>query len=557
MARRVAIGAQGFAYLREHNAFLVDKTGFLSDWWQSLDVVTLVCRPRRFGKTLTLSMADCFFSTRYAGREDLFEGLDVWEDPTMRSEQGTWPVVYLSFAGVKGPTFESLQARLCELVAQAYRDHRGEVDLGEVGERERRIFTGKDLAVPSEEVPASLARLCEILSTQLGKRAIVLLDEYDTPLQEAWVDGCWERMVDVMRPLFNATLKSNPYLERALITGITRVARESIFSDLNNLKIVTTTSHSFETAFGFTQGEVDDALEEFGLSDREGVRRWYDGFQFGDVANIYNPWSITNYLDERKLAAYWANTSSNGLVSTLVSRSDPQLKADFETLLEGGTVEEYIDEQVSFPDLERDPSAVWSLLVASGYLKILSSDPTGDLPATLAITNYETMVSFDAMVRRWFAPSRVAYNGFVKALLAGDLKAMNAYMNDVALNTFSTFDAGNRPSGAEPERFYHGFVLGLLVGLRGRYLVRSNRESGYGRYDVMLVPADAAHDPGIVMEFKVRDSDTEASLDQTVVAAKEQIEERAYAAELIEAGVPADHVRAYGFAFEGKRVLIG
>lgn len=556
MARRISIGAQGFVDIRERGAFLVDKTAFVRDWWQSFDDVTLICRPRRFGKTLNLSMVECFFSTRYRERGDLFEGLNVWNDATMRAEQGTWPVVSLSFASVKGNSFEDLQARLCGRIAQAYRDHRDEVDLQGAERGEQELFTGERLAVTPQEAPDALTRLCEILCRQSGKRTIVLLDEYDTPLQEAWIDGCWDEMLGLVRPLFNATLKSNPYLERALVTGITRVARESIFSDLNNLEVVTSTTGKYETAFGFTQAEVDEAMDEYGLKDRDGVREWYDGFTFGGVSDIYNPWSITSYLDKRRLAPYWANTSSNGLVSKLIGESDAELKSAFEALLDGKTITETIDEQISFPDLDYDSDAVWSLLAASGYLRIVSmDDATG--ACRLAITNHETMLSFDAMVRRWFARSRVAYNGFVRALLASDLDSMNAYMNDVAIDTFSMFDSGTQPSRTAPERFYHGFVLGLLVELRGRYQVRSNRESGYGRYDVMLVPADSGRDPGIVMEFKVRNPSREASLEDTVAAAQEQIKRRGYATELLSAGMHKEDIHSYGFAFEGKRVLIG
>lgn len=556
MARTVSIGAQGFAEMRERNYFLVDKTDFVRDWWQGGDVVTLICRPRRFGKTLNLDMVECFLSTRYERRADLFEGLDVWSSMAMRQDQGRWPVVSISFASVKGGSFDALRARLCSIIAQVYRDHAKDIELDALDSYERSLFVGESLSVSVDRLPDSLTRLCEILYRQTGRHVIVLIDEYDTPLQEAWVDGCWDDMLELVRPLFNATLKSNPYLERGLVTGITRVARESIFSDLNNLRVVTSTSNAYETAFGFTQDEVDAALGEFGLNDLQGVKTWYDGFKFGSAEDVYNPWSITNYLKERTLSAYWANSSSNSLVSTLISRSDGQLKATFETLLDGDTITETIEEQISFPDLDYDPNALWSLLVASGYLKIVGIRDRVENVCDLQVTNYETMLSFDAMVRRWFARARFAYNGFVRALLAGDLESMNAYMNDVALDTFSMFDAGARPATTAPERFYHGFVLGLLVDLRGRYQVRSNRESGYGRYDVMLVPAKAKDDPGIIIEFKVR-RPSEASLEETVTSALEQIEARRYRTELTAAGVPEGHVRAYGFAFEGKHVLIG
>lgn len=556
MPRRVAIGAQGFASIRERGAFLVDKTGFVRDWWQSMDDVTLVCRPRRFGKTLNLSMTECFFSTRYAGRSDLFEGLEVWGDDDMRAEQGAWPVIFLSFASLKPPTFRGLRDGVARLVANVYQDLLPENGLLDPTEA-ALVAAITHLDASDADLSLSLNQLCRILHRLTGRKAIVLLDEYDTPLQEAWLRGYWQEASDFMRGLLNATFKTNPCLERGLLTGITRVAHESIFSDLNNLNVVSTTSEEYATAFGFTQGEVDAALEEFDRIDaREAVRAWYDGFTFGQERDIYNPWSITNYLSKGKLAPYWANTSGNGIVSRLVGTSDSQFKSDFETLLSGGSVEEEVNFQTTFPDLERDPASLWGLLVAGGYLKVERTNELEDF-AELSVTNRETMLVFDQMVRRWFSPVRVPYNGFVRALLSGDLNAMNAYLNDVALDTFSTFDTGRRPSGTEPERFYHGFVLGLLVELRGRYVVRSNRESGFGRYDVALEPCDTANDDGYILEFKVRDPSREATLEDSVQSALAQIRERNYAADLVARGVPAERIHAYGLAFEGKHVLVG
>lgn len=558
MARTVSIGAQSFADMRERNAFFVDKTAFIAEWWKSLDVATLVCRPRRFGKTLNLSMLECFFSTRYAGRGDLFEGLDVWRDASMRDEQGNWPVVSLSLGSVKPSSYGDLVFGIRRQVAMAARVcwPKGPDAVADPVTRDlvRGLFARDD----ESSVRASLGTLCEALARDSGRNVILLLDEYDTPMQEAWLQGFWDRASSFMREFLNSAFKANPFLARGLITGITRIARESIFSDLNNLEAVTSFSDKYATSFGFTQGEVDAAMAEFGLQDREGVREWYDGFEFGSAADIYNPWSITNYLDKRKLGPYWANTSGNLLVSSLVEKSDARFKGDFERLLAGEAVEERVERQLTFSDLDGDPAAVWGLLVASGYLKaapMAAEGSEGDL-CRLSVVNHETMIAFDRMVQRWFAPVRVPYGEFVRALLADDLDAMNDYLNDVALDTFSVFDAGTRPSGAEPERFYHGFVLGLLVDLRGRYLVRSNRESGYGRYDVMLVPSEPRKDPGIVMEFKVRNPRREGSLEDAAAAALAQIADRRYAEELLASGVPRDRVFEYGFAFEGKRVLV-
>ena len=557
MPRTVAIGVQSFAELRERGYFLVDKTSFIADWWHSADQVTLICRPRRFGKTLNMDMVECFFSNKYASRAALFGGLDVWNDAGLRREQGTWPVVSLSFSVAKGASAEAVVRRMCEQIARAWRQHRDDIDADSLGDQERDLLEGRTPFVDPMVAPNSLARLCELLEKSTGKRCIVLLDEYDTPLHEAWVGGFWHEVSEFVRAFFNSSFKSNPSMERALLTGITRVARESIFSDLNNPKVVSATSPEYATSFGFTQDEVFAAMDEFGLHKRDRVKDWYDGFTFGGVPDIYNPWSITNYLDSGRFAPYWTNTSGNALISKIVREGDADLKSDFEVLLSGGSVEKRFDEQVSFDELGRRPGAVWGLLVAGGYLRIEAAGPAHADGSTLKITNHEVALSFDGMVRGWFDVVSSRYNAFVRALLAGDLDAMNVYMNDVALDTFSTFDTGKRASGLEPERFYHGFVLGLLVELRGRYLIRSNRESGFGRYDVLLEPVDPKADDGIVLEFKVHNPRKEATLEDTVSAAKQQIADKRYANELEAKGLAPERIHAYGFAFEGKRVLIG
>lgn len=557
MPRTVAIGVQSFAELRERGYFLVDKTSFIADWWHSADQVTLICRPRRFGKTLNMDMVECFFSNKYASKAGLFSGLDVWDDADLRREQGTWPVVSLSFSAAKGASAEAVVRRMCEQIARAWRQHRDDIDADTLGDQERDLLEGRTPFVDPMVAPNSLARLCELLEQSMGKRCIVLLDEYDTPLHEAWVGGFWHEVSEFVRAFFNPSFKSNPSMERALLTGITRVARESIFSDLNNPKVVSATSPEYATSFGFTQDEVCAAMEEFGLCERDQIKDWYDGLTFGGVPNIYNPWSITNYLDSGRFAPYWANTSGNALISKIVREGDADLKSDFEVLLSGGSVEKRFDEQVSFDELGRRPGAVWGLLVAGGYLRIEVADPPHEDGSILKITNHEVALSFDGMVRGWFDVVSSRYNAFVRALLAGDLDAMNVYMNDVALDTFSTFDTGKRASGLEPERFYHGFVLGLLVELRGRYLICSNRESGFGRYDVLLEPVDPKADDGIVLEFKVHNPRKEATLEDTVSVAKQQIADKRYANELEAKGLAPERIHAYGFAFEGKRVLIG
>lgn len=562
MARTIGIGTQDYGKIIENGYFYVDKTAFIKEWWESGDDVTLITRPRRFGKTLNMSMVEHFFSVEYAGRGDLFEGLSVWQEKKYQRMQGTYPVISLSFANVKESGYDLVRKKICQLLSDLYSDYRFLLDSEVLGESDKQFF--QKVSAEMDDVHAALAvhHLSKYLSLYYGAKVILLLDEYDTPLQEAYLYGYWEELTAFVRNLFNSTFKTNPYMERAIMTGITRVSRESIFSDLNNLKVVTTTSAKYETAFGFTEQEVWNALEEYGLSEeQEQVRDWYDGFAFGKQRDIYNPWSILNYLDTGKMSLYWANTSSNRLVGKLLCEGDPDVKIVMEDLLKGGCYHTFIDEQIVFDQLERKKNAVWSLLLASGYLRVehfFMNMDRGREEYDLVLTNKEVRFMFEQMIEGWFAEYTPAYNGFVKALLKGNLREMNHYMNQVAMDTFSFFDSGNKPSRrTEPERFYHGFVLGLLVELKGRYTITSNRESGLGRYDVLLEPCKDTDD-AFILEFKVyAPKDGERTLEDTVKSAGKQIDEMRYTALLEAKGIPEKRIRKYGFAFKGKKVLIG
>ncbi len=561
MARTVGIGHQDFEQMIKGNLFYVDKTMFIKEWWESEDAVTLITRPRRFGKTLTMDMVDKFFSVKYADRGDLFEGLAIWREEKYRRLQGTYPVMFLSFASVKETCYKNSRRKINHLFVSLYSDNEFLLESGVLTTSEKDFF--QRVSADMDEVEASLAlhELSKYLCRYYGKKVLILLDEYDTPMQEVYVNGYWDEFAAFIRDIFNSAFKTNPYLERAILTGITRISKESIFSDLNNLEVVTATSEKYQDSFGFTQQEVSDALKEYGLSEKEDdVRDWYDGFTFGRQPDIYNPWSIINYLDKKTFSTYWANTSSNSLVGKLIQEGNQEIKMIMEDLLDGKILCAEIDEQIIFSHLDEDENAVWSLFLASGYLKAerhWMDEEWGSMEYELSLTNKEVRIMFRNMIKGWFRRAKYAYNEFVKALLRGDKKSMNVYMNKVALQTISYFDTGKKPSEvAEPEKFYHGFVLGLIVELADRYTVTSNRESGYGRYDVVLEPLQKAGD-AMILEFKVYDEKEEESLEDTVQSALAQIEEKQYASALIAKGIAPERIRRYGFAFEGKRVLIG
>ena len=565
MAKVISIGNQSFESIREKDNFYIDKTNFIREWWDNDDTVTLITRPRRFGKTLNMSMLECFFSNKYKDRGDLFEGLEIWNDEKYRKLQGTYPVIFLSFAEIKQNNYNDAVEKIKRIICEVCQQFDFLKNWDGLTEIEKKNISNISYNMSDVMAQDLIKNMSNYLSRYYGKKVIILLDEYDTPMQEAYVNGYWEELVAFTRSLFNATFKTNPYLERAIMTGITRVSKESIFSDLNNLVVVTTTSNQYETAFGFTEEEVFNSLDEQGLSDKKDiVKTWYDGFTFGDKKDIYNPWSIINFLKFKSLKTYWADSNSNGLINSLVQKGSPYIKTMIENLISGEKINVIVDEQIVFSELDYSEDAVWSLMLASGYLKVVSSEELNliresDNEYELALTNREILFMFRKMILRWFSPAKHETNEFIRALISGDIESMNEYMNDVALNTFSSFDSGKKKSNRKaPENFYHGFVLGLMVDQTENYIITSNRESGYGRYDIMLEPIDKTNEkyPGIVIEFKVINPRKENTLEETVAAALKQIEDKNYDAELIKRGVKEENIHHYGFAFRGKEVLI-
>ncbi len=574
---KAGLGYQDFEEVRTQHIFYIDKTDFIREWWEYADKVTLITRPRRFGKTLNMSMTECFFSNKYAGRSDLFEGLSIWEEKTSDGEykyrklQGIFPVIFLSFANVKAASYEEMIFKITRVITDLYNKNEYLLERNLLNEKEREYYQGIKTGMDAKLATDAIHSIAGFMQRYYNQKVIIILDEYDTPMQDAWISGYWEETVRFFSGLFNSTFKTNEYLERGLITGITRVAKESIFTGMNNLDVITTTSSEYATDFGFTEEEVFTALDDAGLGDQKGkVKKWYDGFTFGTCTDIYNPWSIVSFIRKKgKYDTYWSNTSGNGLVNQLIQKGNAEIKQTMEDLLQGKSFEAEIDEKIVFDQLNGSANAVWSLLLATGYLKVLNVrtldedeegiGEEGDVWYTLTITNLEVRRMFRGMVKGWFGGnSEMAYSNFIKALLMNDVDGMNEFMNRIALHSFSSFDiAKNASDDDAPERFYHGFVLGLMVELAGRFEITSNRESGFGRYDIMLTPANRERDNAYIIEFKVHKSSKEKDLAQTVANAHSQIDEKLYDAKLIADGFSPDQIRKYGFAFKGKECLIG
>lgn len=563
MARTVAVGVQNFESYIERNCFYIDKTKFIKQWRNSNDDTTVIMRPRRFGKTLTMDMVKTFFSVEYKEKgEALFGNLEIWQDEEMRNLQGTYPVIFLTFADIKTNNYERLIRDFRAKFAELFRRYDYLLKSDKVNETQKKKF----IVVENESTTVNLKAVVKLLSEMLyihhEKKPIIILDEYDTPMQEAYISGYWSEAVEFLRNFFNSTFKTNPYLNRSLMTGITRISKESIFSDFNHVQMVTMQSSKYADCFGFTEEEVFAAMDECGLMEKDIVKKWYNGFHIGNKTDIYNPWSIINYLsNEGRLAPYWANSSSNGLINKMIREGNADVKLKLDKLLRDEPIEEYLNDEIIFNNLDDDETAMWSLFYASGYV-------TGDCVSgiendqlmplyKLHITNLETKNMFRNMVIGWFAKVKSTYNDFIKAMLLDDVDYMEEFMNKIALATFSSFDAGKKTSeSTEPEKFYHGFVLGMMVDLRNRFIITSNRESGFGRYDIMLEPKND-EDNAIIIEFKVFKPKKDGTLENTVKNALKQIDDMKYATIFLEKGIPAERIRKYGFAFEGKKVLIG
>ena len=550
MPRTAGIGHQDFETIRLKNNFYVDKTHFIKEWWEAEDSVTLIARPRRFGKTLNMSMLEKFFSVRYAGRGELFEGLSVWKEETYRHLQGTYPVISISFAGIKENTFPEVRKSICRVIEEQYNKNDYLLDGNWLNGKEKAFYQEVSPYMSDSTAGASLRSLCDFLSRYYGKKVILLLDEYDTPMQEAYVNGYWEELVNFIRSLFNSAFKTNPYLERAVMTGVTRISKESIFSDLNNLEVITTTSEKYADSFGFTESEVLASLEEFGLSAKiQEVKLWYDGFTFGRQTDIYNPWSIINYLNQKKPGLYWANTSSNSVVRDLVEKLDDDegmLQEQLECLMNGGTIEKAVREDITYDTIYDNEENLWNFLFFTGYLKKASARQKGNNQyVTLAIPNREVSYIYQYTIHTWFDKKQKNFDmmPFYTALEEGDTDKLEEEISRFLEQTISYFDYG--------ESYYHGFLAGLLQ-RNGKYRIFSNREAGVGRADLILKTPRIRRGRAVILELKAvkRFQDMEKGCQEALM----QIEKKKYKEELQQEGY--ENIVGFGVCFYRKECIV-
>ncbi|MCB9529363.1 MAG: AAA family ATPase [Myxococcales bacterium] len=552
MAFRTPVGIDDFQQLRQQGATYVDKSAFVREVMDTAQVL-LITRPRRFGKTLNLSMLRYFFERSDEDRAPLFEDLAVWQDAEMRAHFQRYPVVALTLKGVKAASFEEMIDRVGRLLAEETARHRELLTSEAVDARDRALLTevvgGRASAATCEEALRSLTRA---LAAHHGAKVVLLIDEYDAPIERALAGGYFDAAVGFFRNFLGAGFKGNHHIVKGLLTGVLRIAKESLFSDLNNLAVYTPLSRQFTTAFGFTEPEVITLAALAGRSHHlDAIRRWYNGYRFGDDV-IYNPWSVLRYLSEadQEPHAYWVSTGEHTLIDRIFAAGGPGSIDEHKALLQGGSITRTLGDSVALRDLFADEAGIWSLLLFAGYLTGEERFDEDRWIATLRIPNLEVRGVYTATLRRWLQAGvggEVLSDALMAAVLRGDAEQVEALLGRIVLYHFSYHDI---PSSAG-ENIYHAFVLGLLVRLERTHVVRSNRESGYGRADVLIRRRDGKG-PGVVIEIKALSPADRLTPEQALDRALAQIETRDYPAELRAEGI--DPIHRLAIVFEGKRV---
>ncbi len=549
----IGIGEIDFKTLRLNNNYFIDKSLYIKDIIDNGSKVILVTRPRRFGKTLNMSMLRYYFDVREENSKEIFEGLKIMnEDEYYTSKMGYYPVVYVSLKDVESYSYEKMITDLQKAISNIYIEHRYLLESNKIYEEEkeniRKILFQKGNETTLQN---ALKDLSIYLNRYYGKPVILLLDEYDVPLQAAYVKGYYGKAVEFLKSFYNTSFKDNICLEKAILTGVSRIAKESIFSGMNNFDVFTIMDNEFADDFGITSKEMEKVIADFNIEeDREEIKKWYDGYKIGNVEGIYNPWSILNYLNKRELRPYWVNTSSNDLIKMTFKKSNA-VKEKMISLLNGEPVEVTIDLETIIVGIENREENIWGLMLQTGYLKVIETVNLEERLYKVALPNNEIKDLFRGMVREWFSHQVEGEDlrSILNDLVNLKLEDFERKLKKLVIEMFSYFDVGENTA----ESFYHAFILGMLVGLKDSYYVKSNRESGYGRYDIMLEPKEKDKS-SFIMEFKVVESMEEKEVKAKIKEAKEQIKDKRYEQELKERGFT--NVTKMVFVCNGKEIEI-
>ena len=547
----IGIGESDFKGLIVRDNYYIDKTMYIKDIIDNQSRVILITRPRRFGKTLNMSTLRYYFDYRAKDSQELFKGLKIMsQDEKYTSKLGYYPVIYLTLKDINGSTFDEALIQLKTELLELYIDHAYLLKSEKLLDIEKERFNNiLNFRADKIEIQKALYFLSRLLYKEYERPAILLIDEYDVPIQSAYVEGYYEEAIKFLKTFYGTTFKDNPYLEKTVLTGVSRVAKESIFSGTNNINVFTVLDNEFADDFGITEEEMDKVIEDFKVEDdKEEIKKWYDGYKIGEKEGIYNPWSILNYLTDKQLKPYWVNTSSNDLIKLILKKSST-VKDKIERLLRGEAIEVKIDLETVIVGIENNEDNIWGLMLGTGYLKVVE---VVDLPNKIykvTLPNYEIKHLFEEIIDNWFRNKVIGNDlqSILKDLVTLNLEEYEEKFKILVKQMFSYMDVGENTA----ENFYHAFVLGMLVGLKDSYYVNSNRESGMGRYDIMLEPKDK-NGNSFIMEFKVYKEDKEKTIEETIENAKKQIEEKGYESNLRERGFK--NITKMVYAFKGKEV---
>ena len=547
----IGIGESDFKGLRVRNNYYIDKTMYIKNIIDNESRVVLVTRPRRFGKTLNMSMLKYYFDCTKTDNQELFNDLKIMEQgEEYTSKLGYYPVIYITLKDVQDRNYESMLLDMKTAMLNMYKEHMYLLKSDEIFDFEKDRIMDILYCRENENVLKNSVRdLSEYLSRYYNKPVILLVDEYDVPLQNAYVEGYYEEAVKFFKTFYGVTFKDNPYLEKTVLTGVSRVAKESIFSGANNFDVYTVLDNEFADDFGITEEEMDKVIEDFEIQDeKEEIKSWYDGYKIGEVEGIYNPWSILNYLNKKELMPYWINTSSNDLIK-LILKNSTTVKEKIERLLKGEAIEVKINLETVIVGIEENEDNIWGLLLGTGYLKVVETVDITEGIYKVKLPNYEIKFLFQQIIDDWFRNKVIGNDlkSILKDLVTLNIEEYEEKFKILVREMFSYMDVGENTA----ENFYHAFVLGMLVGLKDSYYVNSNRESGMGRYDIMLEPKDK-NGNSFIMEFKVYKEEKEKTIEETIENAKKQIEEKGYEQNLRERGFT--NITKMVYAFKGKKV---